>query len=230
MPRRIGHSDYNLSHLGPAELRTFDSLDEFFLTVALLIREPTDEPRFIYAYWPELDSLAHETGIGSVECAAHLAQIDERFGCLCRRLAGTDTWIALTADHGMVDVDSIHRIDLADHPGLADTLSLPLCGERRAAYCYVKPRRLAAFEAYVAAELGHCTRLVSAESLIAGGYFGFGAPHPRLAERIGDYALLMRDGYVVQDWLAGESRHQHIGFHGGLSADEMYVPLITASL
>ena len=126
-PRRIAQSDYNLAHMGPADIRTYDSLDEFFLTVAMAVREQDDRPKFIYAYWPDLDSLGHETGIGSIECASHLAQLDERFGCLCRRLAGSDTWIAVTADHGMIDVDDRRCIDLADHPFLADTLVLPLC-------------------------------------------------------------------------------------------------------
>lgn len=229
-PRRIAHSDYNLSHLGPADLRTYDSLDEFFLTVAMAIREQDDRPKFIYAYWPELDALAHETGIGSIECASHLAQIDERFACFCRRLAGSDTWVAVTADHGMLDSDDAHSIDLADHPHLADTLLLPLCGERRAAYCYVKQGRSTEFEAYVRAELGHCARLVTREQLLGEAYFGGGSPHPRLGERIGDYALLMTENYVVKDWLPGESRYHHIGFHGGLSPAEMYVPLITATL
>jgi hypothetical protein len=229
-PRRIAHSDYNLSHLGPADLRTYDSLDEFFLTVAMALREQDDRPKFIYAYWPELDSLGHETGSGSVESASHLAQLDERFGCFCRRLAGSDTWVALTADHGMLDCEQSRSIELSDHPVLAETLLLPLCGERRAAYCYVKQDRVAEFEAYVRGELGHCVALVPRAQLLSEGFFGRGPEHARLRERVGDYALLMKGDSVIRDWLPGESRYSHIGFHGGLSADEMYVPLITAVL
>lgn len=230
VPRRIAHSDYNLSHLGPAELRTYDSLDEFFLTLAVAVREPGDGPKFIYAYWSELDALGHETGIRSIECASHLAQLDERFGRFCRRQAGSDTWLALTADHGMLDVDEGHVIELSDHPTLAELLRLPLCGEQRAAYCYIQPYLAAEFEAYVRDELGHCARLVARDQLLDEGYFGRGPQHPRLAERVGDYALLMHHGYALKDCLPGESRHRLIGFHGGLSAAEMYVPLITAVL
>ena len=58
------------------------------------------------------------------------------------------------------------------------------------------------------------------------GWFGPGAPHPRFAERIGDVALVMRGRYAVKDWTPGESRHLHIGNHGGTSEDEMLIPLI----
>jgi hypothetical protein len=55
-----------------------------------------------------------------------------------------------------------------------------------------------------------------------------GAPHPSFAERIGDVALLMNERFTIKDWTPGESRHLHIGNHGGASEEEMTVPLIVA--
>ena len=79
-------------------------------------------------------------------------------------------------------------------------------------------------------QLGDRAAVVSATQLRSEGYFGRGPEHVRLRERVGDYVLLMKDNCVIKDWLPGETRYSHIGFHGGLSADEMYVPLITAVL
>jgi hypothetical protein len=62
--------------------------------------------------------------------------------------------------------------------------------------------------------------------LVAAGWFGPGEPHPRLAERVGDVALVMRGRHTVKDWTPGEPRHLHIGNHGGTSEDEMRIPLI----
>ena len=45
--------------------------------------------------------------------------------------------------------------------------------------------------------------------------------------RVGDYTLVMKDNHALKDWLPNEKRHVHIGLHGGISDDEMYVPLIT---
>jgi hypothetical protein len=49
-----------------------------------------------------------------------------------------------------------------------------------------------------------------------------------LHERIGDYTLLMKDCAIIKDWLPGERHYAQIGVHGGLSSQEMYVPLIVA--
>lgn len=60
------------------------------------------------------------------------------------------------------------------------------------------------------------------------GWFGTGRAHPHFAERIGDVALVMKGRGTVKDWVTGEPRHLHIGNHGGMSEDEMNIPLVVA--
>jgi hypothetical protein len=67
---------------------------------------------------------------------------------------------------------------------------------------------------------------VPSATLVEQGWFGPGTPHPRLAERVGDVAIVMRERYTLKDWTPGEGRHLHIGNHGGTSEDEMLIPLI----
>lgn len=102
---------------------------------------------------------------------------------------------------------------------------MPLCGEPRAAFCYVRPGRVADFEAYCQERLGDKLELVESRHLVDQGLFGLGRPHPRLHERIGDYCLLMRGTHVIREWLPHEKRHRQVGVHGGLSRDELDVPL-----
>ena len=64
--------------------------------------------------------------------------------------------------------------------------------------------------------------------LIAQGWFGLGPANPRLAERVGEYTLVMKGDYTIKDWITGEQRHLTLGVHGGVSAAEMYVPLVLA--
>jgi len=40
--------------------------------------------------------------------------------------------------------------------------------------------------------------------------------------------LVMNDCYTIKDWAPGEPAHLHIGNHGGVSDDEMLIPLIVA--
>ncbi len=96
-------------------------------------------------------------------------------------------------------------------------------------FCYVDPAKRGLFESYVAEELGEQCVAVDSRELLAGEYFGLGEPHPRLADRIGHYALLMKDNFVLRDRLMGEGeRPVHVGAHGGTSSSEMYVPLVMA--
>jgi len=156
------------------------------------------------------------------------AGIDEAFAQLLRRLDGTDTAIILTADHGFIDCPAENALDTSDCPGFDDLLARPLTGERRVAFCHVKPGRQAEFAARASSWLGEKADIIPGRTVIEKGWFGGGDLHPHLAGRPGDFVLMMRDNYTVKDWLPGEPRHLHIGNHGGMSADEMYIPLVYA--
>lgn len=200
----------------------------FHVTAGILRENP--ERKYIHAYWPGLDRLAHEFGIGSREAVAHVSEIDAAFGEFLRRIQGSDTTVVVTADHGFIDTQPDQTVELEAHPELARMLILPLCGERRAAYCYVELDQRTRFEDYVATHLAAYADLFESEWLIESGYFGLGPAHPRLHERVGHYALVMKHNAVIKDWLLGERRHVQIGVHGGISEQEMYVPLIVAAV
>jgi hypothetical protein len=227
-PKEIAHCDFNARHAGRSGIRPYEGLAGLFPGIETIVRSGSGR-QYVYAYYPGLDSLAHVFGIGSPQVAALFARLDDAFGAFLENIAGTGTTVVVTADHGFVDVPPGQTVNLEDHPRLADTLVLPLCGEPRTAYCYVHPERCRAFEDYVRGELAGCATLHSSADLVTQGWFGLGEAHPRLAERVGHYALAMRDGWAVKDWVLGEKRHVHIGQHGGGSKDEMRVPLIVAA-
>lgn len=226
-PQQIAFSEYSKAHGGKAEVLPYTTLGQMFQEIAGVVRAP-GERRYLYAYWPELDRLAHEHGIASREAVTHLAEIDAAFGEFLRDIDGSDTTVIVTADHGFVDTDPEQAIVLDVHPALAQTLVLPLCGEPRAAFCYVHPDRQAQFTDYVNTQLSRYAELHESRSLMESGFFGLGPPNPRLHERIGDYTLIMKENASIKDWLLGEKKFAHVGVHGGTSAREMYVPLIVA--
>ncbi len=226
-PQAIAGSDFNLYHSGRAAVRGYKTLTELFGQVEARVRASA-APAYIYAYYAELDTLAHIHGVGSDQLAAQFALLDAAFGDFLATIADTDTVVLACADHGFIDSPPERQIELAQHPELAATLARPLCGERRVVYCYVKPGMEARFVAYVQDVLGECADLFSGSELIAQGWFGPGEADPRLASRIGDYVLLMRDNWTLRDWVDGEKRYHQLGVHAGVSADEMYVPLILA--
>ena len=226
-PGNIIDSDYNVAHCGLAQRRPYKELPELFSKMAEIVRSGS-ERQFIHAYTCDLDAAAHSFGSASQELQDKFRQIDAAFARFLDKIAGSDTLVIAVADHGFTDSPKAVCIELEDHPQLAETLTLPLCGERRAAYCYVQSGQESAFEHYVQTRLDHCADLHRSTDLIAQGWFGLGPANPRLAERVGHYTLVMKDDYTIKDWILGESRHLSLGVHGGVSAAEMYVPLILA--
>ena len=226
--RDLVDSHYTNAFRGRAEVRGYRSLAGFFDSVREVVHR--DEACFVYAYWPQLDALSHGFGADHERTRKHLREIDARFADFLDTARGSGATLIVTADHGFVDTTAETRLELDDHPRLADTLVLPLCGEGRVPFCYVDPAKRGLFESYVAEELGECCVAIENRELIEGGYFGLGEPHPRLAERIGHYALLMKDNFVLRDRLLGEGeRPVHVGVHGGTTRAEMHVPLVMAN-
>lgn len=228
-PEWIIHSEYNVAHSGSAFLHGYDSLSQCFANITRIVRE-SDQEKYIYAYWPDFDRYSHESGNGSKKVATHFAELDEMFGSLIQELSGTETTLIVTADHGFIDTTEEHIIKLHEHPALQETLVMPLCGEPRAAYCYVHPDKQQQFLDYAQNELHNYVEVKPSQSLIDEHYFGFGPAHPQLLNRIGHYTLLLKENYVLKDWLVGEPQYTHIGVHGGTSQEEMMVPLIVAKL
>jgi len=224
-PHYIAHSDFNRAHRGRAAVRSYHTLEQMFELTAKEVRSAT-EPNYVYVYWPDLDRIAHEHGIASEAAHVHLAELDAEFSRFVDRIIGTDTLLIVTADHGIIDSAEDRVIELKDHPEAGAMLVLPLCGERRIAYAYVAADRARDFESYVSDVLAPYIDLRPSRELVDGNYFGPGAPHPRLRERVGDYTLIMKDNFVIRDALFGERPYTQVGVHGGMSEQEMLVPLI----
>jgi hypothetical protein len=214
-------SEYNSCHCRGAQRVAYETVQELVAGVEAAVKSDA-ERKFVYAYWPLYDMVSHRYGSESAQAEAELRRIDAAFGTLLARLAGTESLVIATADHGFIDVAPEESLELPAF--LAALLRFPLCGERRVAYCHVHDS--ATFIKKAEDWLGERADVMPSRRLVDEGWFGPGTPHPRFAERIGDVALVMRGRYTIKDWAPGESRHLHIGNHGGTSEDEMAIPLI----
>ena len=215
----IVDSDYNLRHCAGAERRAYGTLEEMVEGIVAAAKSSPGR-KFIYSYWPDYDATSHRYGCESPAALRALHDIDAAFGTLLARLSGTESAVVATADHGFIDAEDC----LEPPPEISSMLRFPLCGERRVAYCHV--HAVDDFLRRAKDWLRDAADVRPSRELVAEGWFGPGAPHPRLAERVGDVAIVMRGRHTVKDWTPGEPRHLHIGNHGGTSEDEMLIPLI----
>jgi len=221
----IMDSPYNNYCLKETQRHGYTKIKGFTGSISKIIKKGKNK-KFIYAYWPEFDKNAHRYGINSAETIRHLKVLDRSLSDLFRRLKGTDTVCLITADHGLIDTIPERNLSIAQFPELRDMLILPLCGEPRVPYCYVKVSRKIEFQNYVEEYFSHVCDLYTSEEMISKGFFGLNKENPKLRDRLGDYILLMKDNYVLHDWVTGETPFQFIGYHGNLTPDEMYVPLV----
>ncbi len=226
IPKSLLKSDYTRTTAGATTLKGYKTMGGFFRQLKKAIKHKSRRPKYIYAYWPEFDNLSHEYGNGSKKVAKHFWKLNKKVAALVKSLHHTDTTLIITADHGFIDADESSIIKMNEHPRLMETLVLPRCGEGRAAYCYVRPSKVAQFEDYVGDNFADQCQMFKSEDLIAQNYFGLFDPNPKLYERVGDYVLVMKENYVMHDVLLGEKRPLHVGFHGGVSRAEMFVPLV----
>lgn len=224
LPNFLVDSAYSRTLSGRALRHGYANMKEMFSCLEMLTE--LRRGAFIISYWPDLDSLAHMHGIKSPEAAAHFQELDNGCRATLSLLAEREATVIVSSDHGLIDTSEERAVYMDDHPDLVALLTLPLCGEPRCAYCYVRSDSRDEFEGYVAERLGYACELRKSSDLIREGYFGRGYPSPRLAERVGEYVMLMKDNYIVRDYLPHEKKYRHKGVHGGLTTAEMHVPLI----
>jgi hypothetical protein len=226
LPKYISDSPFSLAHLGAAQGTGYSTLQDLCDKTLEIGRRPGR--RYIYLYWPELDSIGHHSGMGSGEAQRHLMELDQAFLQLTKGLKGSDTLLIVCADHGQVDSSPGQTLIVNDYPELSDCLLMPLCGEPRSAYCYLRNGEQVRFDEALAQLPEGLVTSIPSTSLIEDNWFGLGEPHARLPERIGDRVLLMHGEGAIFDWLPHEKPYSMIGVHGGLSSDELWVPLVVA--
>ena len=227
MPLAIVDSAFSQRMCGRAVRQGYRDLDDFVARLLHICRGG-EQAKFVYAYWSDFDYLCHMCGPSDPRAAQHVAALDRAMRPVFAACAASGTVLLATADHGFIDTGDAERVDVDAHPVLADMLSLPVCGEPRAAYCYVRAGAADEFEDYAAQHLAAELICVPSIDLIDAGWFGPGQAHSELRARVGDYTLLMRGQHAIFDRLPGERGTRLRGVHGGTSTAEMYVPLAIA--
>ena len=176
------------------------------------------DPKFVYAYYSQLDSMMHRTGTASWR-ARHLLRKIDRF---CAKLAKRhpETTFIITADHGQIDVAG--HVPIYNDPKIMDCLAHPISMDPRGACFHVKPGCHAQFERAFQAYAADFTLFKSAD-LIQRGVFG--PVKPDYVPLLGDYIAIGTDTNKI---LMFTAEKKYRGHHTGLTKDEVDVPVIIA--
>ncbi|MEO6988957.1 MAG: alkaline phosphatase family protein [Aquihabitans sp.] len=173
---------------------------------------------FIYTYYDGIDKVAHEYGLAE-HYDAELAFVDRLVADILTELP-RGAVLAITADHGQVDVGD-KLIDL--HPKVTAHMSFQ-SGEGRFRWLHARPGRSEALAEAALEHHGDTGWIRQRDQTIDEGWWG---PHVTDAARgrLGDVALLARDDVSYVD-AADSGPFNLIGRHGSLTGPEMYVPIL----
>ena len=211
-------SGFTDAHLGGARFVGYRTLGTLVTEIDRLVR--SGEP-FVYAYYEGIDKVSHEYGLGA-HYDRELRWVDHLVAELLDVLP-RGTVLALTADHGQVEVgDNVIELDA----GIRDHLSMQ-SGEGRFRWLHARPGRTRQLleAAQVHADSGW---VLSRDQMIDEGWFG-----PQVTDtarhRLGDVALVARDAIAYVDPM-DSGPYTLIGRHGSLTDAEMLVPFVAATV
>jgi len=177
-----------------------------------------------YLYWPALDRIGHGLGVEHGNWVDALENLDA-FASLLHRSLGPGEAIVLTADHGMVDVESHNQVWMESNHPLRHAIS-DWGGEPRLVQMYLHDDvDVTAFVIELQQFLGAMATAVSRDDAIDRGLFGIVPEHHQ--GRLGDVIVFAEDNYALYDQLtASEASSKMVGQHGSWTATETTVPVI----
>ncbi|HVX22908.1 MAG TPA: alkaline phosphatase family protein [Acidimicrobiales bacterium] len=206
---------FTAAHLGDAVLHGLRTPSGLVVEVRRLLAGGAP---FVYAYYDGIDRVAHAHGLGD-HYDAELRAADRLVADLLDALP-PGAVLAVTADHGQVDVGTAVEVLGAD---LMDGVQL-LSGEGRFRWLHVRPGAADDVAEAAAAAYGHLAWVRTREQMIDDGWLG-GEPVPAVADRLGDVVLAPFAPTAFLD-PADTGEQRLVARHGSLTEAEMLVPLV----
>ena len=236
--REYTPSTYSNIMFEGATPRGFKSLPETLVNLALGLDKARGKNYFFF-YYDKIDSVSHDYGPESPQVEAEidmfLYAMERNF--ISSPLAKGRTLFLLTADHGQSEIDPATTVYLNKaFPGIEKYIKTNRKGELlvpggscRDLFLYIKDEMLDEAQSLLAKGLAGKADVVKTEDLIAEGYFG-----PEISDafraRVGNLVILAYRYESVWWYEKGKFEQKYYGHHGGLTPQEMEIPLLGLEL
>ena len=229
MPAGIARSETSKMLLRPATVHPFEDNAEGLARLCAAIA--AEERTYGTIYFGDADALMHMAGPDAPEVAALM---EETLAAIAAAPWPDGTLVLLTADHGMEGISpertayvNVVWPELAQHLAVgADGKPLAPAGSCRDLFLHVLPERLHEVEARLGELLEGVAEVRTVASLLADGLFGTDITEA-LRSRLANLVVLPAAGEAAY-WLEpGRFEQRFLGQHGGLSANELQIPLVS---
>lgn len=191
---------------------------------------------YYYIYFGNYDSIAHTYGPDSrhanAEAEIFLYSMQKLF---IEKLNGTlkNTLFIMTADHGQTSIDPQTTVYLnLKFPEIIPWIKQNKKGEYivgagscRDMFLYIKEENLEEAYAFLSEKLIDTAFVYKTSDLIAQNYFGPAQPSVLFMNRVGNLVIICKQNETVWWYEKDKFEIKYHGHHGGLSADEMEIPL-----
>ncbi len=211
------------SEAGGAPVEGFEDIADGVEKVANRLKQ-VKERSLTLLYWGLVDVSAHVYGVDAPETAESVNGLDAALTLLAGSISG-QARLLVTADHGHLDVPR-HVEFTPDHP-LAKILKCTQSGDGRVNHFHVRDGMQERFLKGFRDEFQEDFYLFSTGEVVDLQLFGPVPPNDIVTSRLGDYTAISRAGAEM----LSKSRLQsslHRSTHGGLTVDEMMVPVLLA--
>jgi predicted AlkP superfamily pyrophosphatase or phosphodiesterase len=176
----------------------------------------------VYAYYPGVDTVAHEFGLHDRVYRRELAATDRLVDEL-RAVLPAHVVLLVTSDHGQVHLD---RSAWTEIPELTSRCAA-VTGDGRFRYLHAEPGKAGELLDRARESTARIAWVYSRRELLDTGMMGSGATGT-IPSRIGDVILAARAPVAFVDPALPNEVRLRSG-HGSLTADEMLVPLVAAA-
>jgi predicted AlkP superfamily pyrophosphatase or phosphodiesterase len=231
LARHLERSSFTkMLYRGVSEMRGHRHASDLWVHLRHLLAETRGKKAFLTAYWSGLDTLGHayghDTDLWQAEfrTVSHLLQHEFLARIPPRDREGT--LLLITADHGQLRIPPEQILTVNQHPDLARLLMVPIVGESRAAFVYPRPGSAGAIRDHLRANFPDWFVILDSTEALEAGLMGKPICDEAYA-RAGELLVLPRDDHALQQV---EPNVTLLSRHGGLSEEEMLVPLIGARL
>jgi hypothetical protein len=241
-PREFFNSTYSTQMGDSARMIPYLTLPEGLATITQTLRNVTD-PTWVVGYFGMFDAICHLYGPNAAQSDADLdatLTVIERW--LERDLLGKfdDTLLMIIADHGQVETDPTRILYLDQTPAFGKLRPLLRTNRRgeflapagscRDFFVHVQEEHLDEAQAALTGIVRGRAEVRRVDAMIEQGYFGPDGVSAQFQARVGNLVVLSFAGESVY-WLGdGRFKQKFYGHHGGLTPQEMEIPLLLLPL
>lgn len=220
-----------------ASILPFKTFPEALVNLALQLRRRT-QPSYYFLYYSLIDTICHDYGPESPQVDA---EIDAFFTALERVLmpAARDSkaLLLITADHGQIEVDPRTTVYLNHSvPGFKRFIAVNRlnewimpAGSPRDFFLHIQPELLDEAQQAFERALSGKAMVIKTRELIDAGFFG-PQPNETFLKRVGNLVVLPFKGESAYYYEREVFENRFFGHHGGLTRDEMEIPLLACLL